>query len=517
MTTPSWYINSPGKQRALLLTIFLLALIELLQTGMIAFAAGPILGETGTSPQEYTFTTASYACVAIIMISKQRWIVERTGWRLYIAVSLFVFCIGSAVCSQSQTYFSFLVGRILMAMGGASFLTGARVMVNLLPPSPLRFSGVKAFASGLGAGTALAPCLAAFAVSDDTWSAIFIILIAVAVLAFISASLCLPDEVPDMQLKSQSHPFLLISLSAGAFTVLWAVQQSNYNFYSNLLILSIIALTGLTALYYFFSSLVRFNGVPLLMVRELFSNRRYMVGIIIFSFCYLMIGLNNYLIPQLLQSGMGYSWDSIGNWYSVGLSSALGIWLIMSLILPKRPGAKKFFVTGFLSLSVYAGLMSGLAPNANLIINIVPALLFNGVFIMMVMATTAMQTFRDVQHNETVFSHANQIKNMAGQFSTALGISIATVGMQWRETQHYSTLNAYVNPYNPAYTEMLEKVSNLFSKSVNPSQAHDMAIAWIAEQVKQQAIILASLDIYHAIFCCGVVIALVMGIQKLMH
>ncbi|WBM72601.1 MFS transporter [Buttiauxella sp. WJP83] len=517
MTTQSWYMTSPGKQKLLLLTIFLLTFIELLQAGMVAFASGPILGETGTSPQEYSFTIASYACVAIIMISKQRWIVERTGWRFYIAVSLFIFCIGSGVCSQSLTYSSFLAGRILMAIGGASFLTGARVMVNLLPPSPLRFSGVRAFATGLGAGTALAPFLASLAVSDDTWSGIFIILIGVAAVTFISASLCLPDEVPDSELKSQSHPFLLISLSAGAFTVLWVLQQSNYNFYSNLLILCIIAITGLSALYYFFSSMVRFNGVPLLMVKELFSNRRYMVGIILFSFCYLMIGLNNYLIPQLLQGGMGYSWNSIGTWYSVGLSSALVVWLGMSLVLPKRPGAKKFFVAGFLSLAIYAGLMSELAPDASLIGNILPALLFNGVFIMMVMATTAMQTFREVQHNETVFSHANQIKNMAAQFSTALGISIATVGMQWRETLHFSILNTFITPYNPAYRETLAKVSQVYANSVGTSQANDMALAWIAQQVKQQAIILASLDFYHTIFCCGLVIALIMGIQKMMR
>lgn len=60
-----WFITTPGKQRILLLTVFLLTLIDLLQTGMLTFAASPIMGETGTSPEEYSFMTAAYAGVAI--------------------------------------------------------------------------------------------------------------------------------------------------------------------------------------------------------------------------------------------------------------------------------------------------------------------------------------------------------------------------------------------------------------------------------------------------------------------
>ncbi|MEN3754194.1 MFS transporter [Mangrovibacter sp. SLW1] len=132
----------------MLLIIFLLTLTDMLQSGMMAFAAGPLMGETGTSPEQYSFITASYACVAILMISKQRWIVERTGWRLYIAVSLMIFAVGAFMCSKSNTYHSLLTGRIVMAAGGASFLTGARVMVNLIPPAHAVFRVLKLLLRG---------------------------------------------------------------------------------------------------------------------------------------------------------------------------------------------------------------------------------------------------------------------------------------------------------------------------------------------------------------------------------
>ena len=89
---------------ALLSTILLLTLLEFLQSGMIAFAAGPIMGEIGASPEEFSLTTVAYAAVAISTISKQRWLVERLGWRNFVLASLGLFILGSAICATSDSY-----------------------------------------------------------------------------------------------------------------------------------------------------------------------------------------------------------------------------------------------------------------------------------------------------------------------------------------------------------------------------------------------------------------------------
>ncbi|CAI1807728.1 drug resistance MFS transporter, drug:H+ antiporter-2 (14 Spanner) (DHA2) family [Serratia ficaria] len=404
-----------------------------------------------------------------------------------------------------------------MAIGGASFMTGARVMVNLLPPSPIRFTGLKVFATGLALGTALAPFLAAQAVSEDTWSSLFIILISLAVVTFVSTLFSLPVNSPNEQVKSQSHPFLLMLLASGSFAILWSLQRSNYNFYSDFMILSVITLTGVSAVFYFLSSLVRFQGAPLLRVGTLVSNRRYMVGVIMFSFCYVMLGANNYIIPQILQQALGFSWNTVGNWYALGLSSALVAWLFMVRIMPKRPAAKKFFITGFMALSMYGWIMFQITPTANIILDILPALLCNGIFIMLVLATTAVQTFREVQHNETVFSHAQQVKNMAAQFCTALGISAATIGMQWRTTTHYAVLNSNIEANNSRYIDVLHQVSVIYSRTVtDPVLADKMSFTWVAQVVKQQAILLAGLDYFLLVAVIGIVGAVVMGVQQFM-
>ena len=61
-----------------------------------------------------------------------------------------------------------------------------------------------------------------------------------------------------------------------------------------------------------------------------------------------------------------------------------------------------------------------------------------------------MQTFRQMENDETLFSNAQQLKNMLAQAGIALGITAATLGQQWRTTVHYNVLNAQVTPDSPS-------------------------------------------------------------------
>src|SRR5438093_6334732 len=119
--------DKPQYPRILLLTIFVMVGLEFLQTGMIAFAAGPIMVQIGASPEEFSLITAVYACIAIATISKHYWLVERLGWRKFLQASVAVFVVGAAIAGSAASPLQFLLGRAVMALGGASFMTGGRM------------------------------------------------------------------------------------------------------------------------------------------------------------------------------------------------------------------------------------------------------------------------------------------------------------------------------------------------------------------------------------------------------
>ena len=512
-------MSSPAPSKAppaaLLVTILLLTVLEFLQSGMLAFAAAPIMGEIGASPEEFSLAAVVYACVAIATISKQRWWVERLGWRNFVLASLGLFIAGALLTAMSNSYQSFLVGRAVMGLGGAAFMTSSRVLVNLIPASPQRFMGIKFFATGLALGITLAPGLAAWAVSHGAWRGIFYILIAVALVAGAFAALSLPSELTASHLRSQNQPTLFLALASGSFLLLYALQRSQYDYFSNATGLLAGAACGVLALVYFGRAVWRHER-PLLSLQAL-QHPRYLVGIGLFTLCYVLLGANNYVLPVLMQRTMGFSWHTVGWVQSLGLASTLITWAGMAWLMPRSPEPRKYFVVGFLALACFGWQLSRLTTAASMWSDVIPALLCNGIFLISVMATTAMQTFKDVQHEESVMSHAQQLKNMVAQFGTALGVSIATLALQWRATEHYNLLNVHFTPGDPAYHEAVGQLTQTLMSHGAGLQAEPMALAQLAQMLNQQATLLACLDYFGAIVVVGLLGASAMYFQRLMR
>ncbi|WP_042877357.1 MFS transporter [Cupriavidus necator] len=505
----------PAKpQGLLLLTIGALTSIDFLQNGMVAFAASPIMGEIGASPEEYSTVAAAYASVAVVVIALQRWMVERVGWRRYVQAALGVAATGAILCANADSYPALLVGRMVMALGCGGMLTSARLAVNLIPPSPARFLGIKALATGICCGTAVAPWLASVIVTADRWPLIFW-LVAAAVLALLPATSVLPTATLAPAQRSDAHPVRLAALAVGSFLVLFVLQRSYYDFYADRLWLVIGAVAGASALLAFIWTESK-SARPLLKLRSLVEPR-YLSGLALFTFCYVTLGSNGYLLPIMLQRSLGHSWATAGQFYALGLAAGVATWLTISRLLPRWPNPRKYFVTGFLALAASAWLMSRTTPAPDLWGHILPALALYGVFIMMLMPVTAMQTFNGVAHDESVFSHAQQTKNMLAQMGQALGVTVATVGQQWLTTLHYSTLHGTINPANPQFQEAHARFRAAFSASMDPVRAAEFATAQIAQVLAQQSALLANIDHFRALAVVAVLAIGVSMFQKVLR
>src|SRR6476661_5457758 len=109
----------PGASRTpikrLLAAVFLLNLIEFLQSGMVAFATVPLMGYLSASPEEYSVVTALYAAVAVTTTALGYTLLRRVGWRRYLLAGLAVFALGAALCATSDDLWQFGCGRLLMA------------------------------------------------------------------------------------------------------------------------------------------------------------------------------------------------------------------------------------------------------------------------------------------------------------------------------------------------------------------------------------------------------------------
>lgn len=506
-------MNARPSSFLLCTTIFVLTAIEFMQLSMVAFGAGPIMGEISITPEDFSLIAAVYASVAILMISMQRWLVIRLGGRLMIQCSTAVALLGAILCATSHDFASFLLGRVVMAIGGGGLFTSARMIIHHRLAGPKRFLGIKSLAYGVALCIAAGPWVAAQAVSNDTWSAIFWLLAGLDVLAFVLASCTLSNDLRGSEPgRSDWNPWLQVLLVGGSFALLYALQRFYYDFYGDVEFVAALLVAALVALA-LYAHHQRTHPRPLLHIQPML-HARYIAGVTLFLFGYLMLGANNYVIPSMLLRSLGYSWETVGHFEAIGALAAAATFTVVARLLPKHPSPRKFWITGFIALGLFGWLMARIDPAASSWLHILPALACYNVFLLTVLPITAMQAFREMEKDETVFSNAQQVKNMLAQAGIAIGISVATLGQQWRATVHYNVLNAQVTPDNPVYVATIAHLQGVLTNSVGAGPALQIATANVAQMLGQQAALLANIDHFSLIAMLGVLGIIVTLVQK---
>ncbi|MFS2101896.1 MFS transporter [Variovorax sp. Varisp85] len=481
-------------KQLLLILIFSFTAADFLHNGIVAINAAPVMGEIGASPEEYSSVATIYAVVAITTIYKQRWIVERLGWRLFVQASMCLFAAGALTCAISSTLVEFALGRALMGLGGATFFTVGRVIVNHIPPSKARFTGIKYFANGLAVGGMLGPLIAAAAVLHGTWRYAFIALIVPALAIALISTFVLPNSATAAEKRSHTHPKALVILILGSFVLLHALQRSSYDWFVAPGWIEASVTVALLALVMFVLWELR-NDQPSLRFRDLVQ-RRFIVGACAFTATYAIVAGDNYVLPILIRQALNLPLEIVGMFLAIGASAGFVVWQVMSRFVAGHPGPSRYFIAGFVCLGIFGFVLSRLSESADPWIHIAPALLLNGAFVMLVLATTAMQTFQKLQHDETVFSNANQVKNMLAQFGTAVGIAVATLVMQWRGTTRYAQLSESVTLGRPGVDDILSRLTAHFSSVGDPALAGKRALAVVNQLMTEQSLFMAATDYF---------------------
>jgi DHA2 family multidrug resistance protein len=499
--------------RMLCATIAALTAIEFLQLSMTAFAAGPIMGELGMSPEDFSLAAAVYASVAILAISMQRWFVERIGGRRFIRWATAISILGSVLCATSDDFTSFLLGRIVMAVGGGALFTSARMIIHHMLAGPHRFAGIRALGTSLALSIAAGPWLAAEAVSADSWSAIYWLVAAMGALAFVLGSLTL-SPLPLAEDTPPGAPRLgrQALLVGGSFALLYALQRFYYDFFGDralILLLLGAAVAGLAL----FAWLQYRDARPLLRIRTLL-HPRYLAGMALFTFGYLMLGANNYVVPVMLQRTLGFAWTTVGHVEALGLLAAVATFIAVAHFLPRYPSPRKFLVVGFGALALFGLLLSRLDSSTDLPWHVLPALLCYSVFLLSVLPVAAMQSFRDMENDEPVFANAQQLKNIFAQAGIALGITLATLGQQWRTAVHYVALDNRIVPGDPLFEATVGHLRAALAPLVGAEQATPIAMARLAQLLAQQAAMLANIDHFEVIAVLGLLGIMVTLLQR---
>jgi hypothetical protein len=217
----------------------------------------------------------------------------------------------------------------------------------------------------------------------------------------------------------------------------------------------------------------------------------------VFTLCYIVLGATNSMLPLFVQRALGVGIEAAGQAQTLGMLGALAGFVSLILVVRTRPAARKFYVAAFLLLAAFGWCLSRLNGEANLWRDVMPPLVLFGAFLTLAMGTTALHSFRELQHDEVLFSNGQQLKNMLSQFGLGFGIALANNGFQARLTQHYTVLGE----------RLAERMA------LAPA---DLPLAQAAQQLAQQSALLAGLDYFWLLAWVGLLMAAVMLAQRVL-
>lgn len=494
----------PRQRQAHLLTVTALVFLEYLQSVMASFSSRYIMGGIEAAPEEFSLAAAAYAGVAVVMLFKHRVLVQRWGYRRFIRFSLLVFALGALMTGLANDVPMYIAGRMVQAVGGSAFFTGGRVQVNHYRGAA-RLGALQRFAVGIFLGASLAPLLAAHLLDAWGWRAVFLVMVPLTALVAWLVEYAMPDHEPvEHDNPGQVHAGGTLVLVAGIFLLQFTLERVQYDVFSGAFGLWELAIVAMLALGAFiWHDWSRHDG---LIPYRHFVDARFLVGLSVYFFCYLVSAVSNYMTPVFLVQGLGFTVTSSG--WLLSATSLFGLLtMLVHFRLAQRHAQLKHYLWFALAvLFVHGWWMSGMTGEVTQEALFWPLLLNSGVFLAVAQGTAAMGTFRHV--DEKVFSQAYQVKNALREVANASGVSMATVVLQMRGTLHYERLAESTAALSPLYGN---GVADPMALGANPLPE---ALAKLSSLMVQQATLMACLDYYWALCVVAVLAAVALACQK---
>ncbi|WP_286788292.1 MULTISPECIES: MFS transporter [unclassified Pseudomonas] len=501
MSSPTF----PHHRGLLMLSITLMVTVYFLDSLSIALANRYVSGGLGADQRSYVYATAAYSVAVIVFTAPHQWFVQHLGYRHLMMAATVVHTIGQLLCLAGDHLWVFATGRVFMGAAAATFFAGARVLVLMFFPGPQTPTGIRAFASGVPLGAAMASFCTAQLLAHEEWRGIFAVPLVVCLVMAVCIWMAIPSRVIPEKLSARPALLPTAILLVGSIIVETTIQRMSFDFYSDTWELLGLFLLGICLMAVFIYC-ERQRERPTLDFRNAI-NPAFLLGMLFMMLNYFMLGAYNYVIPQYVLNALQVPIYTAGTVMAIGwLCGIVPLMAITSGTLKRYfpwGGFKKFLVLGYSLLAGYGFWMSSQNGEVPLVQQLQPALMMHGVFLISTFAVIIMYTFMTIPPR--YFSQAYQVKNMTQQIVMPLGIVMANVFLQWRDAFHANVLRSHITSFNPLYQQYREQL--------NEAMGH-ASMSQMASLVNRQAAILGFLDYFYLIGWVGVILAIYMLLQR---
>ncbi len=447
---------------AIAMTVTLATFMEVLDTSIANVALPHIAGSLSAGQDESTWVLTSYLVSNAVVLPISAWLATRFGRKRFYMLCVALFGISSFLCGVAPALGLLIFFRILQGAGGG------------------------------GLAPTVGPTLGGFITDNFSWRWIFFINIPVAIVSLVLTSRMVEDPPYLASERAKAGPvdyigLGLIGLGLGSLQVMLDKGERE-DWLSSHLIVAFLALTAIGLVGAVVWEI--YQRDPIIEV-HLFKNRTFAISFVMMF----MLGFSVYgttvLIPQLLQTFMGYTAELAGKVLSPGgfvimlLMPVIGV--LVSKLDPRRLVAFGFFIS---AVALYH------MTTMNLDMDFAAAVRLRiyqsiGMAFLFVPINTLSYTDVPRKQNNSVSGLMNLARNVGG----SVGISTVTSLLARRAQYHQTVLASHTtnldHPFRSAVTGLS---STLASAGTSAADATGQAYAQLYGAMQRQAGVLAYID-----------------------
>jgi DHA2 family multidrug resistance protein len=487
--------------------------MEVLDTSIANVALPHIAGNLSAGIDESTWVLSSYLVANAVVLPISAWVASQMGRKRFYMSCVVVFGISSLMCGLAPSLGMLIFFRILQGLGGGGLAPSEQaILADTFPPAK-RGMAFAIYGMAVVMAPAIGPTLGGYITDNFDWRWIFFINVPVAIISLILTSRLVEDP-PYLKAAKQTSgrvdwPGLgLLAVGIGAMQVVLDKGERedwfSSNFINGFLITSVVCLVVA-----FFWELHHEN--PVIDIR-LFRNRNFAVSCVMMFMLGLALFGGTVLLPQMVQTLMGYTAQQAGEVLSPG---AIVIILLLPFIgiMVGKMDARKLIAAGWFLAAVA---MIYMTSTMNLGMSFGEVILLRifqmtGVAFLFVPIQTMCYVGIPPGKNNNVSGMTNLARNVGG----SVGISIVTTLLARRGQVHQNVMSAHTSRFDPAFQQTVANMAAALKASgVQAATATQMAYSRVYGTMQAQASMLAYID---AIWVFAIAAAVMVPLAFLMR
>ncbi len=490
---------------AIALVVTMATFMEVLDTSIANVALPHIAGNLSASTDESAWILSSYLVANAVILPISAWLATRFGRKRFYMTCVVLFGLSSLACGFAPSLGWLVFFRVIQGLGGGGLAPSEQaILADTFPPQK-RGMAFAIYGMAVVLAPAIGPTLGGYITDNFDWRWIFFINAPVAIVSLFLTSRLVEDPphlktMRDRLGRVDYVGLLLIAVGVGAGQVVLDKGQREDWFSSNFILFFQVLSWVCIAVGIWWEFRVTNPVIDL----RLFKNRNFAVSCVLMFMLGAALFGSTVLLPQLVQSLMGYTAEQAGMVLSPG---ALVIIVLLPLVgrLINKVDARYMIAGAFLAAGIGLYRMTSISGDVDFhTIMMLRVYQMAGVAFLFVPIQTMTYVGIPMEKNNNVSGMINLARNMGG----SIGIALLETLLERRTQFHQSVLSSHTNGFNPEFQSRLDGMTRMFTASgYDAATAAQMAYAKLYGMMQMQASWLAYIDTIwiYAIACMAVV------------